>query len=159
MAARSSANSAGIIVHRTVGDVMEILLVHPGGPFWANKDTNGWSIPKGEFDPETESALDAAVREFSEELGHPVPAGKPVALPPFRAGRKTIHGFLVAGNLDPETISSNHVEMEWPPRSGSTASFPEVDRAGWFSLDQAATKLHKGQLPLCDLIIAALPES
>ena len=152
MAASTSTHSAGIVLYRHTGGSIEILLVHPGGPFWANKDTHAWSIPKGEFDPGTEDGLAAARREFAEELGSPAPTGDAISLPPVKAGRKTIHAWLAAGDLDPDTVVSNHFEMEWPPRSGRTASFPEVDRAGWFSLEVAATKLHKGQLPLCDLV-------
>ncbi len=148
--------SAGLVLHRPGTDGPEILLVHPGGPFWAKKDLHAWSIPKGEFDPATEDAELAAVREFEEELGHPAPAGPRIALAPFRAGRKVIRAWLVHGDLDPTTITSNHFEMEWPPKSGRQASFPEVDRAAWFTLDQARSKLHKGQVPLCDLVASAL---
>lgn len=148
--------SAGIVLHRGPADAPEILLVHPGGPFWAKKDTNGWSIPKGELDPDDEDAETAAVREFAEELGHPVPDGPRTALPEFRAGRKRIVAWLVAGDLDPSTISSNTFDLEWPPKSGRIQSFPEVDRAAWFTIDEARTKLHKGQIPICDLIERAL---
>lgn len=148
----SKKNSAGIVLHRRGEDGVEILLVHPGGPFWAKKDEHGWSVPKGEYDPETEDAEAAAVREFHEELGHPVPAGDRRELPSIKAGKKTIKAWLIEGDLDPETITSNTFEMEWPPKSGTQASFPEVDRAGWFSLEAARTKLHKGQVPICDLI-------
>ncbi|MGB5759620.1 MAG: NUDIX domain-containing protein [Acidimicrobiales bacterium] len=154
--------SAGIVVFRrrpgaAAGpDGVEILLVHPGGPFWADKNTHGWSIPKGEFDPETESGEAAAVREFTEEIGRPPPDGPRLALRPFKAGRKRIEAWLVEGDLDAESIESNSFEMEWPPKSGRTQSFPEIDRAGWFSLVDAATKLHKGQLPLCRLIATAI---
>lgn len=149
-------HSAGIVLHRPAGDRTEILLVHPGGPFWANKDAHGWSIPKGEFDPDSEDGLDAARREFSEETGHPVPDAATIELPSFRAGSKTIHSWLVAGDLDVEAIESNRFELEWPPKSGRMQSFPEVDRAAWFDLDVAPTKLHKGQRPICDLVATAL---
>jgi predicted NUDIX family NTP pyrophosphohydrolase len=151
-------DSAGIVLHRPGPNGPEILLVHPGGPFWANKDANGWSIPKGEYDPETEDGEAAAVREFHEELGHPLPEGPRRPLPAFRAGRKRIASWLVAGDLDPTTIHSNSFEMEWPPRSGEMASFPEVDRAAWFDLEAATTKLHKGQIPLVKLILSALDD-
>lgn len=152
-------NSAGIVLHRVTDGVSEILLVHPGGPFWAKKDEHGWSIPKGEFEPDAEPAMTAARREFEEELGHPVPNSTPdqwIELPTFKAGKKTIHSWVVEGDLDPTTITSNHFEMEWPPRSGTMASFPEVDRACWFTIEQARSKLHKGQLKICELITAAI---
>ncbi|MGI9596251.1 MAG: NUDIX domain-containing protein [Acidimicrobiales bacterium] len=158
MVQRNNA-SAGIVLFRRRGTGgVEILLVHPGGPFWANKDTNGWSIPKGEYDPETEDAEQAAVREFEEEVGHPVPTGPRLPLPSFKAGRKTITAWLVEGDIDPALISSNSFEMEWPPKSGRMQSFPEVDRGDWFSLDQAETKLHKGQLPIRRLVEGALSD-
>lgn len=156
--------SAGIVLFRRSGNsvgedpepAIEILLVHPGGPFWAKKDTHGWSIPKGEFDPDDEAAEAAAFREFAEELGQPVPTSQAVALPSFRAGRKRITAWLVEGEIDASQIESNTFEMEWPPKSGQLQSFPEVDRAAWFSLQDAATKLHKGQLPIIPLIAAAI---
>lgn len=137
---------------------MDLLLVHPGGPFWAGKDKHAWSIPKGEFDPETEDPRSAALREFAEELGCPPPGGPMVALSPFRAGSKTIWAWLVEGDLDTSTIVSNEFEMEWPPKSGRMQSFPEVDRAAWFPLDQAREQLHKNQTSLVDLVTGALPK-
>lgn len=151
-----AAHSAGIVLHRPGPDGPELLLVHPGGPFWANKDTHAWSIPKGEYDPATEDGETAAVREFGEELGQPVPKGVRQALPPFRAGRKTVSAWLVAGDLDTTEIHSDSFELEWPPRSGRIQVFPEVDRAAWYDLAAAATKLHKGQIPLIELVRAAL---
>ncbi len=156
-----SNDSAGIVLFRRTGDgpvatTTEVLLVHPGGPFWANKDQHGWSIPKGEYHPDDEQGEAAAVREFEEETGHPVPDGLRRPLKPFRAGRKRIAAWLVEGDLDPATVRSNSFEMEWPPKSGRLQSFPEVDRAAWFTLDEAENKLHKGQLPICRLIVGAL---
>ncbi len=163
-----ATHSAGIILYRRTADTgpveqcVEILLVHPGGPFWANKDEHGWSIPKGEFDPATEHVADAARREFAEELGRPVPAPSTddpeVALEPFRAGRKTIHAVLIAADFQPDPIRSNTVEVEWPPRSGRRIEVPEVDRAEWYRLADARTKLHKGQAPIVDLIVSALAD-
>ena len=150
--------SAGVVLFRPAGDDIEIWLVHPGGPFWAKKDTHGWSIPKGEFEPSSEEAQLAAAREFEEELGHPVPPGHLTPLTPFRAGKKRIHAWLVEGDLDATNITSNTFEMEWPPKSGQLQAFPEVDRAAWFSLQDAATKLHKGQLPIIKLITEALQD-
>ena len=161
-----ATHSAGIVLHRpSTGpgppvERVEILLVHPGGPFWANKDDHGWSIPKGEFDPTAESAIDAARREFAEELGRPAPASpddRPaITLEPFRAGRKTIHAVLIAADFDATEVDSNTVEIEWPPRSGRRIEVPEIDRAEWFPLAEARTKLHKGQAPIVDLIVSAL---
>ncbi|MDH3303209.1 MAG: NUDIX domain-containing protein [Acidimicrobiia bacterium] len=163
-----TAHSAGIVLYRRsaatepVEHSVEILLVHPGGPFWANKDEHGWSIPKGEFDPDAEAAADAARREFAEELGRPAPtppAEVPeVALDPFRAGRKTIHAVLIAADFEPDPIVSNTVEIEWPPRSGRIVEVPEIDRAEWYSLAEARTRLHKGQAPIVDLIVATLAD-
>lgn len=150
------ADSAGIVLHRQGPRGTEILLVHPGGPLWASKDEHGWSIPKGEYDPTGEDAEAAALREFAEETGRAVPDGPRRALPTFRAGRKRITAWLVAGDLDPNEVRSTCFEMEWPPRSGRIQEFPEVDRAAWFTLDDAATKLHKGQNPLIRLIDEAL---
>lgn len=151
-------NSAGFALIRGHGSEVEILLVHPGGPFWVNKDEHGWSIPKGEFDPDTEEPEAAARREFAEETGQAAPTGPTVALKPFRAGSKKIWAWLVRGDLDPETVVSNTFEMEWPPRSGKQQSFPEVDRAAWFPLDQARSRLHKNHANLVDLVTEALPE-
>lgn len=163
-----ATHSAGIVLYRRTASgqpleqSVEILLVHPGGPFWANKDEHGWSIPKGEFEPETETVADAARREFVEELGRPAPeppADVPaIRLEPFRAGRKTIHAVLIAGEFEPEPIESNSVEIEWPPRSGSLINVPEVDRAEWYRLADARSKLHKGQAPIVDLIVSALAD-
>lgn len=148
----ATVESAGIVLHRPGPEGPEILLVHPGGPFWANKDEHAWSIPKGEYDPGAEDGEAAAVREFAEELGRALPAGPRRPLAAFRAGRKVIRAWLVEGDLDETSIESNTFEMEWPPRSGRQQAFPEVDRAAWFDLQQAATRLHKGQRPLIELI-------
>jgi len=139
---------------------IEILLVHPGGPFWAKKDEHAWSIPKGELN-ENESPADAAVREFNEEVGQPVPEGELVALDPFRAGKKWLHAYTVEGDIDAELVDPNDthrsmVELVWPPRSDRKQLFPEVDRAAWFDLAEAPIKLHKGQAPLVGLLLAKL---
>lgn len=159
----ASAATAGIVVWRRVRDAIdennvgciEILLVHPGGPFWANKDSHAWSVPKGEFDPDAEAPLAAAHREFTEEMGQPAPEGETLPLEPFRAGKKRLYAFALEGDFDVDTVQPGDthrsmVELEWPPRSGRTQRFPEVDRAAWFDLDNAADKLHKGQRPLVD---------
>jgi predicted NUDIX family NTP pyrophosphohydrolase len=152
--------SAGIALVRIAGGRPELLLVHPGGPFWRNKDEHAWSIPKGELDvPEpTPADLEAtARREFTEETGHPVPAGDLVPLPEVNLGSgKRLHPFALAGEIDPALVVSNSFELEWPPRSGRMQSFPEVDRAAWFGFVEARTKLHKGQVPLIDRLEAIL---
>lgn len=150
MAARSPTVSAGIALLRRHQGEVEVLLVHPGGPFWANKDEHAWSIPKGEITDGDDPAA-TAQREFTEETGHPAPAGRLLALPEIRlSSAKRLRAFAAAGNLDPTTMASNTFEMEWPPRSGRTATFPEVDRAAWFTLDRARSRLHKGQVALVD---------
>lgn len=161
--------SAGIALVRQRAEVWELLVVHPGGPYWRNKDEHGWSIPKGELDdpgtagsgsagsPGAEALEAAARREFAEETGSRVPADSLVPLPELKLGSgKTLAPFLAVGDLDPNSISSNTFEMEWPPRSGRTQSFAEVDRAAWVDLDTARAKLHKGQVGLVDLVIAAI---
>jgi len=134
--------SAGILLHRGG----EVLLVHPGGPFWAKKDAGAWSIPKGEYD-EGDDPRAAALREFEEELGSALPAGTElVELGTVKQkSGKRITAFAAEGDLDAETISSNTFEMEWPPRSGRMQAFPEVDRAGWFSIEEAREKLNPAQ--------------
>jgi len=134
--------SAGILLHRGG----EVLLVHPGGPFWAKKDAGAWSIPKGEYD-EGDDPRAAALREFEEELGSALPAGTELVelgTVKLKSGKR-ITAFAAEGDLDAETISSNTFEMEWPPRSGRMQAFPEVDRAGWFSIEEAREKLNPAQ--------------
>lgn len=147
--------SAGVLAWRRAATGPQILLAHPGGPYWANKDEAAWSIPKGLMEP-GEDAWAAAQREFSEELGQPI-AGEPQALTPCRtASGKLIVAFLVEADLDVATVSSNSFEMEWPPRSGRRASFPEVDRAAWFDAATALLKIHKGQLPILSEALSRL---
>ena len=148
--------SAGILMYRGEATSLELLLVHPGGPFWAKKDRGAWSMPKGEYE-ESEEPLVVAKREFEEELGSAAPAGDYIALGELKQpSRKVITAFAVEGDLDPSTLESNHFAMEWPPKSGKRQSFPEVDRAAWFSLDQAATKIQPGQAPFIDRLLIAL---
>jgi predicted NUDIX family NTP pyrophosphohydrolase len=144
------ARSAGIVLHRRVNDRTEVLLVHPGGPFWARRDLGVWSIPKGEYEP-GEDPLAAALREFEEELGSPAPDGDREDLGEVRqrAG-KLVRAWAVAGDLDVSRVHSNTFELEWPPRSGRRASFPEVDRAEWFELDLARQKIVGAQAALLD---------
>jgi predicted NUDIX family NTP pyrophosphohydrolase len=136
-------------MYRGTGPSLEVLLVHPGGPFWRNKDDGAWSIPKGEISA-GENPHDVARREFFEELGS-VPAGALRALGEIRQrGGKRVHAFAVAGDLDVSTVTSNTFEMQWPPHSGRLQTFPEIDRAAWFSLPAARTKILDGQRPLLD---------
>ncbi len=147
--------SAGVLLYRLKGGVLEVLLVHPGGPFWAKKDEGAWTIPKGEIEP-GEDPRAAAIREFAEETGTTL-AGDFRALPPIKqAGGKIVRAWAIAGDLDPATISSNSFEMEWPPRSGRRQSFPEIDRAQWFALDEARARINKGQMVLLDALAASL---
>lgn len=151
-------HSAGIALWRSGPDGSpEILLVHPGGPYWQGKNEHGWSIPKGEFDPERELAIDCARREFAEELGTELgPDVTAVELAVVKASGKHIHPFLVAGDFDPDTLVSNTTEIEWPPRSGQRIVIPEIDAAAWIRLDEAERFLHKGQAKLVALVTAAL---
>ena len=142
-----SKKSAGIILYRTQNDLFEILLVHPGGPFWTKKDEGAWTIPKGEFDDD-EDPLNAAKREFEEETGMKI-SGEFIELKPVKQkSGKLIYAWAVEGDMDPATIKSNEFEIEWPPRSGKMKSFPEIDKAGWFTIRDAAIKINPGQLSL-----------
>jgi predicted NUDIX family NTP pyrophosphohydrolase len=147
--------SAGLLLHRRAADgSLEVLLVHPGGPFWAKKDAGAWSIPKGEH-ADDEDPLEAARREFAEELGQAPPDGEAVPLGEVRQkGGKRVTAWAVEGDLDLATIESNVFELEWPPRSGRLQEFPEVDRAEWFSLEEASRRILEGQIPLLDALDA-----
>ena len=148
--------SAGLLLYRRVGDGVDVLIGHPGGPFWARKDEAAWSIPKGEY-PDDEDPWAAAQREFVEEIGLPVPAGPPVALPPVKqSGGKVVTAFAVEGDLDVTDSTSNTFEMEWPKGSGRMREFPEIDRVAWCSVAEARAKLLKGQRPLLVALIAHL---
>ncbi len=139
--------SAGILLYRRAGSLCEVLLVHPGGPFWAKKDDGAWSIPKGLIEP-GEDPLQAAKREFAEETGF-VPEGEYVPLGVFRqADGKLVHAWAVRGDFDPRQLKSNTFAMEWPPKSGRMREFPEVDRAAWFAPEAALRKITKGQRPM-----------
>ena len=147
--------SAGLLLFRGSRESVEVLLVHPGGPFWARKDDGAWSIPKGEFS-DNEEPLAAAIREFEEETGRSV-AGDFVPLEPVRqAGGKTVFAWAVRADFDPSQLRSNLFQLEWPPRSGRQGEFPEVDRAAWFDLASAKRKILNGQLPLLDHLRAAV---
>lgn len=142
--------SAGLLVHRGRGDRLEVLLVHPGGPAWVNRDAGAWSVPKGEY-LEGEEPLTAARREFQEELGSAPPDGEAVDLGEIRQkSGKRVRAWAVAGDLDTAEVHSNTFQFEWPPRSGRLIEIPEVDRAEWFGLDVARQKINPGQVPLLD---------
>jgi predicted NUDIX family NTP pyrophosphohydrolase len=145
--------SAALLVYRRGGDGLEVLIVHPGGPFWAKKDDGAWSLPKGEY-TDGEDPLTVARREFTEELGQPAPEGECVDLGEIRqAGGKRVRCFAIEGEAEVSAITSNEFEMEWPPRSGQQQSFPEVDRAAWVTIDVARVKLLGGQVPLLDALL------
>ena len=141
--------SAGLLMYRKRGDRVQVLLVHPGGPFWKNKDLGAWSIPKGEA-VEGEDLLAVARREFEEELGW-APQGQFISLGSIRQkGGKTVHVWCFEGDCDPAKIHSNTFEMEWPPKSGKWVQFPEVDRAEWFDLSEARQKINPAQMELLE---------
>jgi predicted NUDIX family NTP pyrophosphohydrolase len=139
--------SAGLLMYRGAGEGREVFLVHPGGPFWTKKDEGAWSIPKGLAHP-GEDLLAAAKREFHEETGFTA-EGNFTPLGAFKQpGGKIVHAWAVEGDCDPSRLASNLFEMEWPPRSGKRARFPEVDRAGWFRSSEASIKILRGQKPI-----------
>lgn len=141
--------SAGILLYRQKARKLEVFLVHPGGPFWKNKDIGAWTIPKGEFDG-NETALDAAVREFREETGHMLTGPFHVLTPIRQKGGKQVFAWASPGDLDPTTIVSNTFEMEWPPRSGRMQSFPEVSKGAWFDMETAAQLINPAQTALLE---------
>ena len=144
-----SKQSAGILLYRRLQSNLEVFLVHPGGPFWRNKDAGVWTIPKGGFQND-EPALDAAVREFHEETGFAL-RGPFQPLSPIRQkGGKRVYAWATAGDLDPAKLVSNTFELEWPPRSGRNQSFPEVDRGDWFTLHEARQYINPAQIPLLE---------
>lgn len=141
--------SAGLLMYRRTGGELQVLLAHPGGPFWRDRDDGAWTIPKGEYD-EPEQPLDAARREFTEETGFEasapfLPLGEVVQI-----GGKCILAWAFAGECDPAQLRSNPFEMEWPPRSGRRQSYPEIDRVGWFTPAEARRKLIPAQIPLLE---------
>lgn len=149
--------SAGLLLYRFGGgaaDTVEVLIAHPGGPFWVRKDDGAWSIPKGEHGA-AEDPWDAARREFAEEIGLAPPGGPRIDLGAVKqSGGKVVTVFAVRGDLDVADAHSNTFELEWPPRSGKLRAFPEVDRAGWFSVARARIKLLAGQRPFLDRLMA-----
>lgn len=157
--------SAGILLFRRPAAAArdpEVLLGHPGGPFFAHRDDGYWSIPKGEPDHGDEDLLAVARREFAEEVGHPAPPGQPDGSAPIplgtvvQKGGKVVHAWAIEGDLDPDTAQSNVFELEWPPRSGRRASFPEIDRVAWFAPADARRRLKPSQIPFIDRLIATV---
>ena len=147
--------SAGILLYRVKNKFLEVFLVHPGGPFWAKKDLGVWSIPKGEF-TEDENPLDAAKREFQEEIGIyctgefiPLTAAK-------QKGGKIVYAWALEGDIDPNQIKSNTFEIEWPPKSGKKQEFPEIDKGEWFNISEAKQKINKNQVALIEELMSKL---
>jgi predicted NUDIX family NTP pyrophosphohydrolase len=148
--AARTARSAGILLYRRRAGQEQVLLVHPGGPFWAKRDEGAWSIPKGEYDSQ-EDPLAAARREFAEELGTAPPPGAVADLGQIRQkSGKLVHCFALEGDLDADAITSNTCQIEWPPRSGRQLTIPEVDRAAWFDLTEARRRINPAQAELLD---------
>jgi predicted NUDIX family NTP pyrophosphohydrolase len=150
--------SAGFLLYRRTDGGLEVLLVHPGGPYWRKKDLGAWSVPKGEYEP-GEDPLEVARREFEEELGSAPPDGSALPLGEVtQAGGKVVTAWGHEGDLDVTGVRSNTFEMEWPPRSGRMQEFPEVDEAAWFPVPEAREKLNRGQLPFLDRLIGVVGE-
>ncbi|MFE7210501.1 NUDIX domain-containing protein [Streptomyces sp. NPDC001698] len=150
MSTRRGRRSAGLLLYRRSGDGLEVLLGHMGGPFFARREAGAWTVPKGEYDPE-EPAWEAARREFREELGLPPPDGKAVPLGEVRqTNGKTVTAWAIEGDLDPAAIVPGTFTMEWPPRSGRTQEFPELDRVAWLGLDRAREVIVTAQTAFLD---------
>lgn len=146
-------HSAGILLYRKTQAGYEVLLIHPGGPFWAKKDLGSWSIPKGEFDAASEESLAAAKREFEEEVGSALPDGAYAELGDFtQSSGKIVHAFALESDFNLEKFQSNMFEMEWPPKSGQKQEFPENDKAAWTPLEVARQKVVKGQLQVIEAL-------
>jgi predicted NUDIX family NTP pyrophosphohydrolase len=151
--------SAGLLLYRVAEGSVEVLIGHPGGPFWAKKDDGAWSIPKGEY-VEGEEPWGVALREFEEELGKPAPDGPRIAFPPLKQpSGKVITAFAVRGDLDLTGTVSNTFTLEWPKGSGNVREYPEIDRVAWFSVPEARSKLLTGQRPLLDQLMDAVADA
>jgi predicted NUDIX family NTP pyrophosphohydrolase len=150
-----AARSAGILLYKRQGEALMVLLVHPGGPFWAKKDLGAWSIPKGEHGP-GDDPRETALREFEEELGHRLSGELAELGEAVQAGRKRVVAFALEGDLDVREITSNTFELEWPPRSGRRQLFPEVDRAEWLEIEAARQKILEGQRIFLDRLVALI---
>ena len=157
MTGARSRRSAGILLYRRTPDgSVEVLLGHPGGPIWANRDDGVWSVPKGEYEPD-ETAWDVARREFEEETGHRAPDGAPIDLGEIRQkGGKLVVAYALPGDLDPSAARSNTFEFEWPPHSGQSITIPELDRVAWFGPDEARRRIKESQIPLVDRLLAEI---
>lgn len=152
----SSKRSAGILVYRRRAAKLDVLLVHPGGPFWSKKDEGAWFLPKGEIE-QGEDTLAAARREFREELGSDAPVTAPLELGTVKnEGGKLIYAWALEGDIDLSSFKSNTFSMEWPPRSGKQREFPEVDRACYFSMQEAAKKIHSAELSFLHRLASSL---
>jgi predicted NUDIX family NTP pyrophosphohydrolase len=152
----AARRSAGILLYRLSGGAPEVLLVHPGGPFWARRDAGAWSVPKGEYE-DADDPLAAARREFEEETGTALETGELLELGDVKQKNgKVVSAWAAEGDLDPDAVHSNTFTMEWPPRSGRTAEFPEIDRAGWFGMDEAREKLNPAQAEFLDRLLELL---
>jgi predicted NUDIX family NTP pyrophosphohydrolase len=152
----ASRVSAGILLFRRSGGQLEVLLAHPGGPFFVRKDEGHWTIPKGELDG-ADDMLGVARREFEEETGHPVPEGPSIELGSVvQKGGKVVHAWAIEGDLDPGQARSNTFETEWPPRSGRLVAFPEIDRVAWSDPAEARRRLKPTQIPFIDRLEAAI---
>lgn len=150
-----SKKSAGILVYRNIKGEYQVLLVHPGGPFWSKKDLNSWSVPKGEFSDD-EEPFAAAKREFNEETGFN-PDGNFIKLDPVKQpGGKMVYVWCVEYNIDSSAVKSNSFSLEWPPDSGNIKEYPEIDKAEWFSFETAKQKINSGQVPLIDALSEVL---
>jgi predicted NUDIX family NTP pyrophosphohydrolase len=147
--------SAGLLVYRLRDGVIEVFLVHPGGPFWAKKDPGAWSIPKGLIDKDEES-LAAAQREFKEETGLEISGHFAQLTPAKMKSGKVVRAWAVEGDCDPSAITSNTFSMEWPPNSGRQQEFPEIDRAAWFGIEEAKKKINQGQIDLLEELLQML---
>ncbi|AXI85503.1 NUDIX domain-containing protein [Streptomyces griseoincarnatus] len=153
----TTARSAGLLLFRRTGEGVEVLLGHMGGPFFARRDAGAWTVPKGEYDPE-EPAWAAARREFQEELGLPPPEGEAVPLGEVRqSGGKVVTAWAVEGDLDPSSVVPGTFTMEWPPRSGRTREFPELDRVAWFPLERARELIVSAQAAFLDRLTEHSP--
>lgn len=154
-----ATSSAGILLYRQRQGTLEVLLVHPGGPFWRRRDEGSWSIPKGER-AAAEDGLTVARREFAEELGQPPPRATFIPLGSVRqAGGKTVDAWAAEGDVDVDTVKSNTFELEWPPRSGRIQAFPEIDRAGWFDVEHARQKLNPAQQAFVKRLVQLLSDA
>jgi predicted NUDIX family NTP pyrophosphohydrolase len=151
--------SAGLLLYRRAGPTIEVLIAHPGGPFWARRDEGAWTIPKGQIE-DGEEALGVARREFREETGHEPPAGATIALGEIELkSGKVVAGWAVEGDLDPDVARSNEFEVEWPPRSGRMIRVPEVDRVAWVSPAAARRLLNPAQAAFVDRLLEAVSPS